>query len=60
MGYWSGKCFGCYVVATLSLITFMTIREIKYENKKKKIKQRYEKNVISSAVVGDSTNTSTN
>ena len=60
MGYWSGKCFGCYVVGVLSLITFMTIKEVKYENRKKQIKKKYEKNVISSSVVADSTSTSPN
>lgn len=60
MGYWTNKCFGCYVVAIASFMTFMTIKEIRYENRKKKIKQKYEKNIISSAVVSDSTNTSTN
>lgn len=60
MGYWSGKCFGCYVVATLSLITFMTIKEIKYENKKKKIKRKYEKVITTTNGVGINTITSTN
>jgi hypothetical protein len=60
MGYWTGKCFGCYVVGILSFMTFMTVKEIKYENRKKQIKQKYEKNVISSSVVVDSTSTSTN
>jgi hypothetical protein len=60
MGYWTGKCFGCYVVGVLSLITFMTIKEVKYENRKKQIKKKYEKNVISSSVVADSTSTSPN
>ena len=60
MGYWTGKCFGCYVAAIATFMTFMTIKEIKYENRKKKIKQKYEKNIISSVAVSDSTNTSTN
>jgi hypothetical protein len=60
MGYWTGKCFGCYVAAISTFMTFMTVKEVRYENRKKKIKQRYEKNVISSAVVSDSTNSSTN
>ena len=60
MGYWTGKCFGCYVVGILSFITFMTIKEVKYENRKKQIKQKYEKNVTSPNVVVDSTGTSSN
>ncbi len=58
MGYWTGKCFGCYVVGILSLITFMTVKEVKYENRKKQIKQKYEKNVISPNATADSTGTS--
>ena len=58
MGYWTGKCFGCYVVGVLSLITFMSIKEIRYENRKKQIKQKYEKTTISIDVVTDSTSTS--
>ena len=40
MGYWTGKYFGCYVVGILSFMTFMTVKEIKYENRKKQIKQK--------------------
>jgi hypothetical protein len=56
MGYWTDKCFGCYVVGVLSLIAFMSIKEIRYENRKKQIKQKYEKNATNTNIVADSTN----
>jgi hypothetical protein len=36
----------------------MTVKEVKYENRKKQIKQKYEKNVISPNATADSTGTS--
>lgn len=59
MNFWTGKCFNCYIAGVLAFMSFMTIKEIKNENRKRKIKLKYEKTIIGIAndAVVDSSST---